>query len=128
VASGERIVLRPNMNIIFEVDSLENASPACISRCGVVYLDAKRIDMRVILNQYQRKQAALTPPYSFISEAHLQIVKENLMWLLPPCFLFLRTATTILPFKEQVFYVLTDHLLILFVNISGSHSELHSAL
>ncbi|XP_057306686.1 dynein axonemal heavy chain 6-like [Hydractinia symbiolongicarpus] len=39
LANGERISLLPNMRVIFEVDSLAEASPATISRCGMIYLD-----------------------------------------------------------------------------------------
>ena len=39
LASGQRIRLKPNMRILFEVDNLEQASPATISRCGMVYID-----------------------------------------------------------------------------------------
>jgi len=38
LSSGERIKLHNYMKVIFEVDSLANASPATISRCGMVYL------------------------------------------------------------------------------------------
>lgn len=38
LANGERISMLQSMKVIFEVDSLVNASPATISRCGMVYL------------------------------------------------------------------------------------------
>jgi len=38
LTNGERILLLPGMRILFETDSLFNASPATVSRCGVVYM------------------------------------------------------------------------------------------
>lgn len=38
LANGERIQLRPGMRLLFETDNLDNASPATISRCGMVYM------------------------------------------------------------------------------------------
>lgn len=38
LANGQRIKLNENMRMMFEVENLEQASPATVSRCGVVYL------------------------------------------------------------------------------------------
>lgn len=38
LANGERIKLKPSMNMLFEVQDLAVASPATVSRCGMVYL------------------------------------------------------------------------------------------
>lgn len=40
LANGERIKLRPQLRMIFEVENLEAASPATVSRCGMVYIGA----------------------------------------------------------------------------------------
>ncbi len=37
LSNGERIRLRPEMRMMFEVDDLSQASPATVSRCGMVY-------------------------------------------------------------------------------------------
>ena len=38
LASGERIRLIGGMRLLFEVDSLAQASPATVSRCAMVYV------------------------------------------------------------------------------------------
>jgi dynein heavy chain len=38
LANGQRIHLASGMRLIFEVDSLTQASPATISRCAMVYM------------------------------------------------------------------------------------------
>ena len=38
LANGERVQLLPGMRILFETDDLSNASPATVSRCGMVYM------------------------------------------------------------------------------------------
>ena len=40
---GNRINLKQNVKIIFEVDELNSASPATVSRCGMVYMDHKEL-------------------------------------------------------------------------------------
>ena len=37
LANGERIQIGVSIRMIFEVDTLSQASPATISRCGMVY-------------------------------------------------------------------------------------------
>ncbi|KAH9371214.1 hypothetical protein HPB48_010887 [Haemaphysalis longicornis] len=38
LASGERIQFGPNVHFVFETDSLQAASPATVSRVGMVFL------------------------------------------------------------------------------------------
>ena len=38
LANGERIELHDGMRILFETDELSNASPASISRCGMIFV------------------------------------------------------------------------------------------
>ena len=38
LANGQRIKLRTQMRMLFEVQDLRVASPATVSRCGMVYL------------------------------------------------------------------------------------------
>jgi len=39
LSNGERIKLNPSMRMLFEVLDLSVASPATVSRCGMVYID-----------------------------------------------------------------------------------------
>lgn len=38
LANGERIKLRGELRMLFEVENLDTASPATVSRCGMVYI------------------------------------------------------------------------------------------
>jgi dynein axonemal heavy chain len=41
--NGERIRLQPHCSLMFEVADLKQASPATVSRCGMVYLDPRNL-------------------------------------------------------------------------------------
>jgi dynein heavy chain len=43
LANGERIRLRSSMRLLFEVGDLESASPATVSRLGVVYVPSESV-------------------------------------------------------------------------------------
>ena len=52
LSNGERIKLKFSMKILFEVQDLAVASPATVSRCGMVYIDNQVIDIFSIVNHY----------------------------------------------------------------------------
>jgi dynein heavy chain, axonemal len=41
LSNGERVKLNPDMKMIFECDNLDMASPATVSRCGMIYVPAE---------------------------------------------------------------------------------------
>jgi dynein heavy chain len=46
LANGQRIKLRSQMRMLFEVQDLSVASPATVSRCGMVYLTPEELGWR----------------------------------------------------------------------------------
>lgn len=46
LSNGERIRLMPGSRILFESDSLANASPATVSRCAVIFLVRNTVEPR----------------------------------------------------------------------------------
>ena len=46
--NGERIRLRDHCKLLFEVANLAHASPATVSRCGMVYVDPKTLGFQPI--------------------------------------------------------------------------------
>ena len=46
LANSERIKLSPEIHMVFEVQDLAVASPATVSRCGMVYIDPYELGWR----------------------------------------------------------------------------------
>ncbi len=62
LSSGTAIKLTPNTSMLFEVEDLKHASPAIVSRCGMVFMESKQLGWEVLVKTYCEKlPAKLTP-------------------------------------------------------------------
>uniref|UniRef100_A0A8C2QHF6 Cytoplasmic dynein 2 heavy chain 1 n=1 Tax=Cricetulus griseus TaxID=10029 RepID=A0A8C2QHF6_CRIGR len=56
--SGERIQFGPNVNFVFETHDLSCASPATISRMGMIFLSDEETDLNSLMKSWLRNQPA----------------------------------------------------------------------
>jgi len=78
LSSGEIIKLTDPMTMMFEVEDLKVASPATVSRCGMVYLEPNQLGYEVLVKSYMSKI-----PY-FLNEKHGEMILDILMWIMAP--------------------------------------------
>ncbi|NWJ00116.1 DYH3 protein, partial [Crypturellus undulatus] len=81
--SGEIIQMSSKMSLIFEPADLEEASPATVSRCGMIYMDPQQLGWKPLKDSYMD-----TLP-SNLQEEHRELVNDMFMWLVQPCLDFI---------------------------------------
>src|SRR5690349_19687485 len=52
LVSNERIPLTPSMRLMFEISNLDNATPATVSRAGILYINAKDVGSKPFLDSW----------------------------------------------------------------------------
>ena len=55
LANGDVFYMAKNMNIVFEVENLAEASPATVSRCGMVFFEQKMLGWDIIYKAWLKK-------------------------------------------------------------------------
>ncbi|KAI9347975.1 dynein heavy chain and region D6 of dynein motor-domain-containing protein [Zopfochytrium polystomum] len=81
--SGEIIQLSSTMSMVFEVRDLAVASPATVSRCGMIYMEPSRLDWReTIVVSWIKK--------SMLNDVEQRIVLSMVDWIVRPCLKFVR--------------------------------------
>uniref|UniRef100_A0A8C3KG70 Dynein axonemal heavy chain 9 n=1 Tax=Calidris pygmaea TaxID=425635 RepID=A0A8C3KG70_9CHAR len=103
LASNERIPLNPTMRLVFEISHLRTATPATVSRAGILYINPSDLGWN-------------PPVSSWIDRREVQSERANLTILfdkyLPVCLDTLRTRfKKIIPVPEQSMVQMLCHLL-----------------
>lgn len=92
LSNGQRIKLPASFTMMFEVNDLAVASPATVSRCGMVYLEPIHLGWEPIIETWsigfkeERKRENVVPPYVVnVIEKMKTLFRENLPWLREEC-------------------------------------------
>jgi dynein heavy chain len=82
LTNGRKMKVTPQMNLMFEVEDLNEASPATVSRCGMVYLQPIQLGWKPLVYAYTKFKLvpALKPMQHFL--------ETNLIWFLTGVFAY----------------------------------------
>lgn len=77
--SGEIIIMSKLMNMMFEPADLEQASPATVSRCGMIYMEPSQLGWKAF---HQSFTNVLIHQIG-LSEIYMGLFQEMIDWLIP---------------------------------------------
>ena len=77
LANGQRIKLRPQMRMLFEVNDLRVASPATVSRCGMVYLTQEELGWVPFVKTWLQVRFDTNDPRCPLTEANKDFLWEQ---------------------------------------------------
>uniref|UniRef100_A0A3Q2NRV0 Dynein axonemal heavy chain 12 n=1 Tax=Fundulus heteroclitus TaxID=8078 RepID=A0A3Q2NRV0_FUNHE len=107
--SGEIIQMSSQMSLIFEAMDLSQASPATVSRCGMIYMEPSQLGWKPLVTSWMSTlpDALQTPEYQ-------SLLLELFHWLLPPAINKLRKQCRIKTSLTETTAVLFSSFYLLF--------------
>ncbi|XP_030856161.1 dynein heavy chain 3, axonemal-like [Strongylocentrotus purpuratus] len=95
--SGEIIQMSNKQNMIFEPKDLEQASPATVSRCGMIYMEPSQLGWQPLVASWMEHEVP-----DFITKQQKETMQMLFEWLLPPCLLHAsRTCRQLVPMSPM---------------------------
>lgn len=98
--SGEIMAMNDQMSIMFEPEDLLVASPATVSRCGMIYMEPARLGWRPFFESWLKKL-----PTALGGESTVQLLRDIFEWLVDPISEFLKEETKSFVETSQVHLV-----------------------
>ncbi len=83
--SGEIIQLSPTTNLIFEPMDLEQASPATVSRCGMIYMEPSTLGWRPLVKSWMN-----TIPQTLNDDKYKKVLNDMFERFIDPCLQMIR--------------------------------------
>lgn len=92
--SGEIIQMSNKMNLIFEPADLEQASPATVSRCGMIYMEPSQLGWQPFFESYKKhlKQKLLIEQFDLLVELVEWLTQSILDFVKLNCKTFVETS------------------------------------
>ena len=82
--SGEIVQMSDAMNMIFEPRDLEVASPATVSRCGMIFVEPGEMGWQPMVDSWMAKRP------EFMTQDHKDLLNDFFGWLVDPLLYFQR--------------------------------------
>ena len=81
LSSGERLNVSKDVHMVFEVLDLDQASPATVSRCGMVYMEQVHVGLNALIETWDQKRrkiyAFVAQPIVVVNAAATKTQKQN---------------------------------------------------
>ena len=96
--SGEIIQMSNNMNMVFEPMDLAVASPATVSRCGMVYLQPETLGWKPLYTSWRNT----LPEFLLSNDFYMKAIDELVKIVVQPCIDYVRDkCKEIAPTNDQ---------------------------
>lgn len=103
LSSGAVIKLKPSMALLFEVEDLKYASPAIVSRCGMVYMECQQLGWEILVKSYcETLPLILTPK-------RIKQIEDSIISLIIPIIAFMNKHCK-LPIPMKIMHLVNSFL------------------
>ncbi|OEH76364.1 dynein gamma flagellar outer [Cyclospora cayetanensis] len=83
LANSDRIPMTENTRIVFEVENLNNASPATVSRAGIIFISATDLGWKPLIDSWLQRLTSDCPERAYKSKIFSDLFENPVMQVTP---------------------------------------------